>query len=233
MTSGKVKILKIAAAVIAAGIISASGYTYVKLSQERNLLEADLVKSEKRGDLLQRKYVEEKARAGAVMRTKQSLENTVRAMQTQIDAAKTEKPIHEQVLKDLEAKCTEKTKLLDEKIEKLMARTESLKTSRDEVVAKFKERAAVVKENEKKIAQLNEDLQRSGFELKSTGRQLENCRENNSRLCMMTEELVEKYKNKGVVGSIMITEPFTQLEKVEIEKLVQEYTAKIEKEKIE
>lgn len=233
MTSGKAKMLKIAAAVIAAGVISAGGYTYVKLSQERNQLQADLVKSEKRGDLLQRKYAEEKAKAGAIMRTKQSLESTVRAMQLQIDTAKTEAPVHEQALKDAEAKCTEKTKLLDEKIEKLLVQIESLKTSRDEVVAKFKEKAAVVKENEKKIAKLNEDLQRSGFELKTTGRQLDNCREKNSRLCMMTEELVEKYKNKGVVGSIMITEPFTQLEKVEIEKLVQEYTVKIEKEKIE
>jgi len=81
MTSGKAKMLKIAAAVIVAGIVSASGYAYVKLSQEHNLLQADLVKSEKRGDLLQRKYAEEKAKAGAIMRTKQSLESTVRAMQ--------------------------------------------------------------------------------------------------------------------------------------------------------
>ncbi|RJP81427.1 MAG: hypothetical protein C4522_05520 [Desulfobacteraceae bacterium] len=233
MNKGKSGIIKIVALFMTVGIISGSGYAYYVLYEECNLLQADLLKSEKRGDLLQRKFVEEKTKAGALMRTKQSLENSMRAMQAQIDKAKTEKPAFEQELKNIEAMHAEKIKELEEKIETLLARIESLRTSREEVVAKYKEKAAVVQKNEEKIAQLSEDLQRTNFEWKRTDRQLENCRENNERLCLITEELVEKYKNKGVVGSIMITEPFTQLQKVEVEKLVQEYTAKIEKEKIE
>ncbi|MFH2067517.1 MAG: hypothetical protein ABIK15_20110 [Pseudomonadota bacterium] len=233
MKKGTSGIIKIVALFMAVGIISGSGYAYYGLYEERNLLQADLLKSERRGDLLQRKFVEEKAKAGSLMRTKQSLEGRVRTMQTQIDEAIAAKAVLEKEMQGVESKLAEKTKHLEEKIEQLLARVESIKASREEVTAKYREKVAMIKENEKKIAQLSEDFQRTNFEWKRTDRQLENCRENNERLCLITEELVEKYKNKGVVGSIMITEPFTQLQKVEVEKLVQEYTAKIEKEKIE
>lgn len=233
MASGKSKLLITLAVFAALALISGSVYAYVVLYKERNQLLVDLDKSQRRGDLLQRKYAEEKARASGLLRTKQSLEGQIRSLQNDIGQLKSEKETLEGELANVEAKYAEKTKHLEKKIETLFERIESIKASRDEVVARYKEKVEVIKENEQKIAQLSGDLQRTEFELKRTTQQLTNCKENNERLCMITEELVDKYKNKGVVGSIMVTEPFTQLEKVEIEKLVQEYTGRIEKERID
>lgn len=233
MSSGKWKAVRIILVIVITGGVCAGGYIGYTLYQERNHLQSELTKSEKRGDLLQRKYAQEKAKAGALMRTKQALEGRIRAMQTQIDEAVQEKAVLQEQLQNVESRLADKTKHLKERIEQLAARIDTIKASRDEVVAKYREKVAIIKENEEKIAQLSEDLQRTGFELKQTGRRLENCRGNNERLCLITEELVEKYKNKGVVGTLMVTEPFTQLEKVEVEKLVQEYTSQIEKEKID
>lgn len=233
MATSKTGILKIVGIIAALGILSGSGYAFVTLYKERNRLRTDLHSTQRRADLLQRKYSQEKARSTALMRTKQSLEGTIRAKQTEIDQAKAEKQALEEELSGLEAKYAAKTKHLEEKIDTLFARIESIKASREEVVARYKEKVAIIRDNEEKIAQLSEDLQRTGFELKRTNRQLDNCTENNERLCLITEELVDKYKQKGVVGSLMVTEPFTQLEKVEVEKLVQEYTDRIEKERID
>lgn len=233
MTKTKARILKILTGIIVIGLFAGSAYAYYTLYQERNQLQEDLYKSEKRGDLLQRKYAQEKTKANALIRTKQSLEGRVRAMQAEIDEARSARLAIEEQLKDVEGMLAQKTKDLQDKIDNLLVRIDKVKASRDEVVAKYKEKLAVIQENEKKIAQLSEELQRTGFELKQTGRRLDNCRGSNERLCLITEELVEKYKNKGVVGSLMVTEPFTQLEKVEVEKLVQEYTSQIEKAKID
>jgi chromosome segregation ATPase len=229
----KLGIRKLLIAVIVAGLVSGSGYAYFILYQERNQLQTDLKTSQRRAARLQGKVSEEKSKTTTLMRTKQSLEGRIRAMQTQIDQADNQKQALEEELANVEAKHAEKAKHLEKKIETLFERIDTIKASRDEVVARYKENAAIIKENEQKIAQLTGDLQRTDFELKRTGRQLANCVENNERLCLITEELVEKYENKGVTGSLMRLEPFTQIEKVELEKLVQEYTDRIEKERIE
>jgi len=230
MTKGKSKVLKVVAALIIIGMIAGGGYAYSIVYKERNRCREDLAKSEKQAARLRQKFAQEQSKATALMRTKQSLEGRVRAMQTQIDQIAAERQALEG---EINGNYEVKIKEFEEKIEKLLKRIESVKASRDEVVVRYKEKSAVVKENEQKIAQLSETLQQTDFELKRVGRQLDNCKENNGRLCMITEELIDKYKTKGVVGSLIIKEPFTQLEQVEVEKLVQEYTGKIEKERIE
>ena len=189
----------------------------------------DLQKSERHGAKLQAALTQEKAQNTALMHTKQSLEGAIRGMQTKIDEVQAEKQALEEKLSGLDTE----TAKFEAKIEKLYERIKAIKASRDEVIERYKEKVAIIRENEQKIAELSENLQRTDFELKRTHRSLSNCKENNERLCLITEELVEKYKNKGMLGSIMEAEPFTQLRKVEVEKLIQEYTAKIDKERVE
>lgn len=233
MAKRKIKPLLVVGLVLVIGLAAGGIYAYVALYQERNQLQSDLSDAEKRSALLQRKYTEEKARVGALMRAKQSLEGSLRALQAEIKTVREEQAALEKEKAGLRAAIVEKTKHLEARIQKLLERVEAVKASREAVVARFKEKAATVKAQEQEIAGLNSDLERARFETRRTQKKLDNCTADNARLCLISEELVDKYKNKGVVGSLMVKEPFTQLEQVEMEKLVQQYSDAIEKERID
>ncbi len=65
-------------------------------------------------------------------------------------------------------------------------------------------------------------------EMKKTLQNLEQCRSNNADLCIIAEELVKKYRNKGVGEALLQKEPMTQIEKVKIEEITQQYREEIE-----
>ncbi len=79
-----------------------------------------------------------------------------------------------------------------------------------------------LQEREKELKQLTADSQRK----------YDQCAEHNARLYMIADELIHKYENKGVVSSLLEKEPFTQIKKVELEKLVQDYKDKIDQQKL-
>jgi hypothetical protein len=61
---------------------------------------------------------------------------------------------------------------------------------------------------------------------------LSSCEESNASLCIIGEELVKAYKNKGITTAILEKEPLTQIKKVELEQLAQKYKENIEQLKI-
>jgi chaperonin cofactor prefoldin len=65
-------------------------------------------------------------------------------------------------------------------------------------------------------------------ELKRTYQSLDKSEGNNARLCVIAGELLDRYENKSVIGSLMEKEPFTQIKRVELEKLTEEYRERIE-----
>jgi hypothetical protein len=46
------------------------------------------------------------------------------------------------------------------------------------------------------------------------------CADRNARLYSIGEELIDRYQKKGVMGSLLEKEPFTQIRKAELENLV-------------
>jgi hypothetical protein len=56
--------------------------------------------------------------------------------------------------------------------------------------------------------------------------QIRTCEKKNTDFYRLSLDLMEKYQSKGVVASLLQTEPFTQLEKVRIQNLMQEYRDK-------
>jgi hypothetical protein len=52
------------------------------------------------------------------------------------------------------------------------------------------------------------------------------CEKKNGELYQIDLSLMEKYKDKGVFTSLLQKEPFTQIESVKIENLLQEYRDK-------
>ncbi len=234
MSRGKIVILLVIPALIVTGLFGAGGYSYWKVKGERNRLRVELDKTEKRGKLLQRKYVEEKARADNLLRVKQAAEARQQESRSGYEEElKSLKASFEKEKEGLVAACERKTKELSGVMDQLKEKAEKLRNSRDEVVARFKQKAEELQEQKRQTASIDEQLRKTAFERKRVQKQFDNCKEHNERFCMITEELVEKYKNKGVVGSLMVNEPFTQVRQVEVDKLVQEYTDKIDKERME
>lgn len=58
------------------------------------------------------------------------------------------------------------------------------------------------------------------------------CSEHNIKMYNYTVELLDKYHKKGFVDILLQEEPVTQLKKVEVENIVQEYKSKIDQERL-
>ncbi|MBU0481333.1 MAG: hypothetical protein KKG47_09540 [Proteobacteria bacterium] len=230
MTRTKKIIIWILAAAINIWGIGYLGYGNHTLKQGNNTLRHELDKSEAKADLLKKKYSTERALAEGMLRTKQLAESRIAALQTDIAGLE-----------------TEKSKLAVQ-IESLNARIEENKTRYSEVIEQHKERFATLKtqylelqeKSRKELLERNDTIaeltERKAILQSSLNREEhlhKRCRRNNNALADLGEELIEQYKNKGVVKAITTTEPFTGRKMVELEQLVQEYRDVIDRERLE
>jgi len=114
--------------------------------------------------------------------------------------------------------------------EKKMVSLESSKAQLAESLTKTEaERTAL----DQKQRQTFQTLQEREKELKQLGQKYDKCAENNAALYVIGEDLIKRYEGKGVMTTIMQKEPFTQIRKVELERLVQDYRDRISQQKVE
>jgi chromosome segregation ATPase len=106
-----------------------------------------------------------------------------------------------------------------------------------EVAAKIKKE---LQEMERKNKELDNELQKITAEeqilqvdLKKKTQELGSCMSNNAELCLLAEELVEKYRSKGLGTMILEKEPLTQIKKVKLERLSQKYLEQIKQKKMD
>jgi chromosome segregation ATPase len=59
------------------------------------------------------------------------------------------------------------------------------------------------------------------------------CEEKNMALYQLATDLLQRYRNKSVMDALKQAEPFTQLEKVKMENMLQEYAEKMDAKKID
>jgi chromosome segregation ATPase len=64
-------------------------------------------------------------------------------------------------------------------------------------------------------------------------RLIQACEEKNLALYQLGTDLLQRYRNKSVMDALKQAEPFTQLEKVKMENLLQEYSEKMDAKKID
>ncbi len=69
-------------------------------------------------------------------------------------------------------------------------------------------------------------------DLKKKQQELEQCKSYNADLCLIAEELVEKYKSKGLGSVILQKEPLTQINRVKLEQAAQKYLDQIRQKKV-
>jgi chromosome segregation ATPase len=224
-TSKRVIVVFILAGAITIGL----GYGVFKFWKANKFLEAELEEHKHRASLLQRKYLEKNAMVGQLLRTKSILEGQKNAMQTELSQLHQEK---ESLLAERNA-FREKMKnlaLSDEvKIKQLMQKYAQLHEQHKLLEAKH---AKAVKDYTAEIQRLTSVVTDLEVNLRDTSQTLNRCESNNARLCILADELLKEYEDKGVFTSLLQHEPLTQVKKVELEKFIQEYKEKIEQTKL-
>jgi chromosome segregation ATPase len=216
--------------------VAALGYFYASVRGERTALEEKAGDLEKKIVLLDKKYSEKRALEQQLGRAKMQVEGQVRALQAELEKLRREKDLLMEEKSGAEEgleKMTARAASLEASVKDLKDKAETLKADSE---AYAKAQAKALKDHQQETERLLSERRQAEAELqsslKATQQKLERSESNNARLALIAEELTEKYKNKGVTTSILQAEPFTQLQKVEMENLLAEYRDRIEDEKL-
>ena len=152
----------------------------------------------------------------------------LRRMQLQLAAAKQEKV-------ELTARVEELQKQMEEMKSKSVVLGKKTGAGR-KLITDLTEK---IEETDKKLQELtllhsetSQTLQMTQTEKDQERKRLDGevqiCEKKNTALYGLSIDLIEKYRSKGVVASILQAEPFTQLERVRVDNLLQDYKEKAE-----
>lgn len=211
---------------LAVGLSAGFGYGAYKLKNERNAHEQMAKGLEKKMAQLQHSLQEQKTRTT-------NLEGQNRTLQNEVAKVQGEKNSLEENAKELD----EKLQLCGGKIKELVEAQATVKNDCSAVERKCAEVAQaqvnqVVKRCENLVEQVNNQKQTLENALRNSKEALDRCAGNNRELCSIAKEILGRYENKGFFTKVAEKEPFTQIKRVELEKLVQEYGKKIDENKV-
>jgi chromosome segregation ATPase len=117
-------------------------------------------------------------------------------------------------------------------IEELNRKLGSQKKTSESALAKSREGNAALSENLQKTAQNLRQIEMEKTQLQATvadqAQLIESCEASNVKLLQINRELLVDYDKKGFMDAMLQREPLTQLKRVEIENIVQEYQDKID-----
>ena len=201
------------------------GYLNLKITKERDQLSAALETEQHRFKLLKKKYAEQKALASSIQRAKLGVEGRLSQAQQEMDSIKKEKEALQEKVAGLEKEYEKKTASLEVRLEKQSQRITRLKERQEQYKTKLAEAVQVARERHAKIFQLEADNGDLTARLQEKTSGLRRCEEHNVRLSQLAEEVVHAYYAKGTGSSI---DPFTKIQQVELERIVQEYLDRID-----
>lgn len=202
------------------GVVAGLGYGQLLMSNERRIHEGKVGELTKKLTVLQKRYSEEHdLRVG--------LEGQKRSHQSELERIRKE-----------HAAMRDDTEVLKQQIGVHEARNRELGEALAQYDAawrswqeKIQQMAGAVRERDEALKELTTLRQRLEAELQGVRQDLERCGANNAKLCAIAEDLIEAYRQKGLLRSLLQNEPLTQIKKVELEHMVQSYRELIEKEK--
>ncbi len=119
----------------------------------------------------------------------------------------------------------------------LSAKLQSTQQSLEELTLKHKEVVQTAQNNLqvgiKQGEEYNNKIKEAETKIVQQSQAIDMCEKKNLALYNLNMEILEKYKSKGVWGSFIQAEPFTQIKRVEIENTLQEYKGKLDGQRIE
>lgn len=176
---------------------------------------------EDRNELIHSKYKEQKNLNSELMKSKRTLEGQNAAMKMKVSKIEKEKEAMLGKMAKLEAEINN----VDARVETLIQEKAKLETTMADL---RKQHAAKMDELTANIDKLTSEKSALNSKLRMTRSQLGRAEKHNAKLCLIGQELLDAYEKKGVFGTLAESEPLTQLKKVEMEKLIQEYRDKID-----
>ncbi|MBN1105209.1 MAG: hypothetical protein JXL84_17480 [Deltaproteobacteria bacterium] len=223
--------------IIAVGLSVGLALGYLRLRQERAVSAEKILKLEQRADLLHKRYTEQKALEASLLRTKVMLEGQKRAVQGEMDKLEEEKKVileEKARLAEMSSGLQARISGLEQRLKDAQDRHAGIKAEK-ETLDKMHRKA--LEDHKNQMAKLN--AQKKGMEndfkaaLSEKEQKLGRCASHNQKLSAAAEELLQRYENKGVFTSVLQREPFTQIRRVEIENLIDEYRTRIEDNRLE
>lgn len=145
------------------------------------------------------------------------LKSQIKTLEEELEKATSENEQMTSQLGSTEKQLSTKAALSDA----LRERLENAKLKMEELIAKFRETIA----NLRNLEDQNEQRRQTIARLE---KQLNTCAANNVELSKLGFELLDSYQNKGFWDRAGQKEPFTQIKRVRIENLVDDYTYMIE-----
>ena len=219
------RLLKIIIPVVAltAGLIIGLGIGHIQIKKEQKVFQDRIKEANRKIAFTQKRMTEEKNEATV------SIEQ-----QYQMDLEKLRN--EKNALGGQLGKIKEQVRMLEMKVrESDEALARGKKDSNEASVRSKKDIQEMERSNkdlEDKVKKMTGEVQTLQAELKKTNRHLGHCASNNAELCIIAEELVKKYRNKGLGAVLMQKEPLTQIKKAELEQLIRIYQEEIEQQKI-
>jgi uncharacterized membrane protein YgaE (UPF0421/DUF939 family) len=212
-----------------------------QVKKEQKVFQDKMKEASKKIAFIQKRMAEEKSEAAVSVEQRcqndlDKLENEKRALGEQLGKLKEQ-------ARNLEAKMEEQARNLEAKMKEQARNLEAKSKQADEVSTKTKKELQEERQKYAQVSERNKDLEREKekvmaekqtvqAELEKTTRNLGQCEVNNAKLCIIAEEVVKAYQDKGIGAALLGKEPLTQIKKVELEELVQRYRQEIEQQRI-
>lgn len=156
----------------------------------------------------------------------------LRHMQMQLSAVQREKAALEAQVDELKKQIAElgsKSAALEKKSGGQHKQFAELTEKYQELDKNLQQMTQQYSDTSKNLQQLREEKEQ---EQKRLSGDIQQCERKNAELYRISTDMMDKYRNKGVFSAMMQDEPFTQLEKVKVESLLQEYRDKADAAKI-
>ncbi len=121
---------------------------------------------------------------------------------------------------------------ISEEKQKITALSGKNQETEDKLQQEIKKNAEASQALQQLQAEKDREKKRFEAEIANQISATQTCEKKNGELYQIDVSLMEKYKNKGVMSSLLQKEPFTQIESVKMESLLQEYRDKADDAKL-
>ncbi len=205
------------------------GYSLYSLNEAHTAQTKELENMEHRAKLLHQKYTAQKAQTAAMQRAKLTVEGLKRQAEMKAEALAEELA----ALKAAKSEVKEEAKALEARIDDLKRTIGNWKKKHGELTEEYLQARKTIAERDDTIITLNDNVAELTSELQFSQRTRERYLKHNQKMAATAQSILARYDEDGAFSkSLLSVEPFTQIKKVELEKIVQEYLDQIDEQVI-
>ncbi|MBT8341174.1 MAG: hypothetical protein KJP07_14250 [Desulfatitalea sp.] len=206
-------------------LIGYLGYSLYTLNAAHTAQTKELEKMSHRADLLHQKYTAQKAQTAAAQRAKLMVEGMKR--QAEMEAEKLAGEL--EALKSAKSETAKEINALEARIDDLNGLIENWKKRHGEISEKYDQAKETIADRDNTIISLNDNIAELASELQFAQRTQDRYLKHNQNMATTAQSILARYDEKGAFSNTLLdVEPFTQIKKVELEKMIQEYLDQVD-----